>query len=101
MRFPQVTTSISVVRGVVHPAVWPDLANDIMHKRSLAEVGYTRDRSFVITERSLSSEITIVPRVSNGFCSRRTSNRRYALHAQRRHRHVNEHEAIIDLSITD
>ena len=76
--------------GVVHPALWPDLATTSCTSNSLAEVGCTRDRSFAITERSLSeAKSPSCPGSSNGFCSRRTSNRRYALHAQRRHRHVN------------
>ena len=89
--------------GVVHPAVWPDLANDIMHKQ-LARGSWVHTRSIIRHHRAVAvgSEITIVPRVVERFFAHgeRAIVDMHFMHNDDIVTSI-EHEAIIDLSITD
>ena len=89
--------------GVVHPAVWPDLANDIMHKQ-LARGSWVHTRSIIRHHRAVAvgSEITIVPRVVERFFAHgeRVIVDMHFMHNDDIVTSI-EHEAIIDLSITD
>ena len=88
--------------GIVHPAVWPDLANHIMHEQ-LARGSWVHTRSIIRHHRAVAvgSKITIVPRVIERFFAH-GERAIVDMHFIQNDEIVTsiEHEAIIDLSAT-
>ena len=88
--------------GIVHPAVWPDLANHIMHEQ-LARGSWVHTRSIIRHHRAVAvgSAVTIVPRVIDRFFAHgeRAVVDMHFMHGDEIVTSI-EHEAIIDLSAT-
>ena len=93
---------VCTTAGIVHPAVWPDLANHIMHEQ-LARGSWVHTRSIIRHHRAVAvgSEITIVPRVVERFFAH-GERAIVDMHFMQNEEIVTsiEHEAIIDLSAT-